>query len=218
MEPMFTNTCLEEIEATFMPFTNENFYKFTATCYNKLAAEYLPNIDVLLFEKIIDDTYRIQPPAFTSEFNERVELCRRYIYQVLHVLNKERTLHEERLSVIKQLRKYGVDMTKSETTYSLASLKQWLEDLQKAEQEAEACLKDKKTMQLLVNWEVGGFKGCPVKLSYYAMEFIRPKLKKYVYEEKVNREALRRIETIKQERKQKEFEDAVKKRMAELGY
>lgn len=120
--------------------------------------------------------------------------------------------------VMKQLQKYGVDTKKVETMYSPESLKQWAESLQSAEQEADVWLKDKKLLQKLVNWELGGFKGSPGKISYYALEFIRPKLKKYVHEEKINQEALRRIEKLKEERKKQEFEDAVKKRMAELGY
>ncbi len=137
----------------------------------------------------------------------------------------------EKLSLIEELKTYGVHFpvrdynpatqtfTDTANGYTTQSLRKELEKVKHAEEDARTIWSDKKQRNALVQWELRGDYVLPPKgVSSYAMKYIKPVLEKYVYQLKVDEEAKRRIEQQKKDKEKRTFEEAVKRRMAELGY
>lgn len=229
MDPMFKNTCLEEIEKNYMPVSNDNLWHFTNDCLCELNRLFRPDIqNVELFRTSITHDFGIVYPPMLFVSPTKIY---DYLRSVLTKLQQEKQKSDEKLKIIEQLRKYGVEyasqeydpitgtITNTARRYSLDELRKNLKQAEEAKFEVEKIMADKKLMDKLVHWELGGGHGNPPKdVSHYAIRLLKPKLKKLVYELQVEEEVARRIEKLKQDKEKQSFEDAVKKRLAELGY
>lgn len=239
---MFKGTCLESIKSEFSPIAKEKdywkneeiYWKFHIKCLETLKNKYKPELNK--YSDLVDyvkKTYGLEPPVN----NNAVEQYSRWSTQMYYLVSLMRTFEDEEkkdntiIELVNQLQKYGLyknfDLNRVKKhnimkNYDTEKLKKELEENQNAEKDAEKILKDENHLNYLGGYSSEEYKKYSrICITEATRKLIQPEIDRRIMERKIDAEARRRI--YEQEKLQKEleekqkFEDAVHKRINELG-
>jgi hypothetical protein len=187
------------------------------------------------------ENYGLGGPTLETQFGKLISPIQSWINN----LHKDRLEYNEKKAIIDEIKKYGVRINETYgqvingqyvkkddlKKVKIEDLKKELEHCKNSAKDAEKILNNKDLITQLVNSRVSQLMmGNNKKLQHivhepiyrnisnrYSIAIIEPEVEKLAMEKYIDMEAKRRIHEQQKIQKEQKFEDAVKKRMLELG-